>query len=192
VISLDCVLLSGPVHPAALPRNSGGAPFFREGAHFTASAQHCKTSYATADVNTKSCNLVFDSSSGCTSQAMPEGPRALGGQPAAPALFLRSTIYNYISLFYQNAAHNTHKEITKYTVKKIAFSAFTLLVGHREEHLACKNLVMGCWCGYLSGTKCRLFAYGPADVTAVPKPQHLLPHLNPYWFYLSSSWKRGC
>ena len=42
-----------------------------------------------------------------------------------------------------------------------------------------------------------LFAYGPADVTAIPKPHHLLPHLNPDWFYLSGtglprlSWKRG-
>ena len=24
---------------------------------------------------------------------------------------------------------------------------------------------MGCWCGYLSGARCRLFAYGPADAT---------------------------
>jgi len=23
-----------------------------------------------------------------------------------------------------------------------------------------------------------LFAYGPADATAIPKPHHLLPHLN--------------
>ena len=30
--------------------------------------------------------------------------------------------------------------------------------------------------------KCRLFAYGPADVTAIPKPDHLLPDLNPHWF----------
>jgi len=28
-------------------------------------------------------------------------------------------------------------------------------------------------------------AYGPADATAIPKPQHLLPHLNPDSFYLS-------
>jgi len=35
------------------------------------------------------------------------------------------------------------------------------------------------WCGYLSRTKCRLFAYGPADATATPKPHHLLPDLNP-------------
>ena len=31
---------------------------------------------------------------------------------------------------------------------------------------------------------CRLFAYGPADAPAIPKP-HLLPHLNADWFYLS-------
>jgi len=49
-----------------------------------------------------------------------------------------------------------------------AFSAVTLLVGHQEEHSACKNWVMGCWCGYLSGARCRLFAYGPADATAIP------------------------
>ena len=33
----------------------------------------------------------------------------------------------------------------------------------------------------------RLFAYGPADATATPKPHHLLPHLNPDWFYLSGT-----
>jgi len=42
-----------------------------------------------------------------------------------------------------------------------------------------------------------LFAYGSADATAILKPHHLLPHLNPDWFYLSGvglarlSWKRG-
>ena len=44
---------------------------------------------------------------------------------------------------------------------------------------------------------CRLFAYRPADATAIPKLHHLLRHLNPDWFYLSgaglprSSWKSG-
>jgi len=51
-----------------------------------------------------------------------------------------------------------------------AFCAFTLLVGRQEEHPACKNWVMRCWCGYLSGARCRLFAYGPADATASPNP----------------------
>jgi len=66
-----------------------------------------------------------------------------------------------------------------------AFSALTLLVGHQEQHPACKNWVMRCWCGYLSAARWRLFAYGPAHATATPKPYHLLPHLNPDWFYLS-------
>ena len=46
-----------------------------------------------------------------------------------------------------------------------AFSALTLLVGQQEGHPAWKkNWVVGCWCGYLSGARCRL-AYGPADAT---------------------------
>jgi len=44
----------------------------------------------------------------------------------------------------------------------------------------------GCWCGYLSGARCRLFAYGPADATTSQKTNHILPHLNPDWFYLSA------
>jgi len=71
-----------------------------------------------------------------------------------------------------------------------AFSALTLLVGCQE--------VMRCWCGYLSGARCRLFAYGPADATASPNPIISCLVLNPDWFYLSGtglprlSWKRGC
>ena len=45
------------------------------------------------------------------------------------------------------------------------FSALTLLVVWQEGHPACKNWAVGCWCGYLSGARCRL-AYGPADSTA--------------------------
>ena len=41
--------------------------------------------------------------------------------------------------------------------RKFAFSALTLLVGQQEGHPACKNIrVVGCWCGYLSGARCRL------------------------------------
>ena len=36
--------------------------------------------------------------------------------------------------------------------------------------------------------RCRLFAYGPADATAVLKPYRFLPHLNLDWFYLSGTW----
>jgi len=74
-----------------------------------------------------------------------------------------------------------------YFLEFYAFSALTLLVGHQEEHPACKNWLMGCWCGYLSGVMCRLFAYGLADATAISKLYHLLPYLNPDWFYLSGT-----
>ena len=50
-----------------------------------------------------------------------------------------------------------------------------------------ENWVVRCWCCYLSGARCRLFACGPADATAIPKPHHLLLHLNRYWFYLSDT-----
>ena len=84
-----------------------------------------------------------------------------------------------------------------YSLSTFVFSALTLLVGRQEEHPACKNWVTRCWCGYLSGVRCRLFAYGPANATVVPKPRYLLPHLNPDWFYLSGtgsprlSWKEA-
>jgi len=37
------------------------------------------------------------------------------------------------------------------------------------------------------GARCRLFAYGPADATTIPKPHLLLSDLNPDWFYLSGT-----
>ena len=46
-----------------------------------------------------------------------------------------------------------------------------------------KNWVMRCWHGYLSGARCRWFAYGPADATATPsslasfKSRMVLPFL---------------
>jgi len=50
-----------------------------------------------------------------------------------------------------------------------AFSALTLLSGCQEEHPACENWVMRCWCRwYLCGARCRLFAYDPADASGNP------------------------
>jgi len=43
-----------------------------------------------------------------------------------------------------------------------AFSALTLVAGRQEEHPACDGVVTG----YLSGVRCRLFAYALADSTA--------------------------
>ena len=91
-------------------------------------------------------------------------------------LFSFLIIINNFWIFWNRYCHNF-----------FAFSALTLLVGRQEELPACKNWVMRCWCGYLSGARCRLFAYGPTDATAIPKPHHLLPHLNPDWSYLSGT-----
>ena len=57
-----------------------------------------------------------------------------------------------------------------------ALSAFTLLVGWQEGHLACKNWVVGCWHGYLSGMRSR-FAHTPADITAT--------HCIMLWYWLT-------
>jgi len=38
-------------------------------------------------------------------------------------------------------------------------------LGGRKGIRPVKKRVVGCWCGYLSGARCRL-AYGPADATA--------------------------
>jgi len=43
-----------------------------------------------------------------------------------------------------------------------------LLIGQQERHPACKNWVVRCWHGCLSGARCKWFAYGPADATATP------------------------
>ena len=50
----------------------------------------------------------------------------------------------------------------------IAFSALTLLAGHQEDHMACENWMMRCWCDYMSGVKYKWFASGQANVTATP------------------------
>jgi len=47
-----------------------------------------------------------------------------------------------------------------------AFSGLTLLLGRQEER-PCKKFSVTCWHSYLSGARCRWFAYGPADATAI-------------------------
>jgi len=41
-------------------------------------------------------------------------------------------------------------------------------LGIRKTVWPVKNQVMRCWYGYLSGARCKWFAYGPADGTATP------------------------
>jgi len=72
-------------------------------------------------------------------------------------------------------------------VLEFAFSALTLMVGHQEEHLACKNLSDGCWHGYLSEMRCRWFACGRADATATRLSLVLLKSrmVLPFWCWLT-------
>jgi len=72
-------------------------------------------------------------------------------------------------------------------VMLIAFSALTLLVGCQEEHPVCKNWVMRCWRGCLSGVRCKWFAYGPADATATPSSLASLKSrmVEPFWCRLT-------
>ena len=48
---------------------------------------------------------------------------------------------------------------------------------------------MRCWCGYLSGARCRLFAYGPADALHSKTPSSLASFKSrlvlPFWHWLT-------
>jgi len=43
-------------------------------------------------------------------------------------------------------------------------------LGVRKSIRPVRNWVVRCWCGYLSGVRCRLFAYGPDDAIASQNP----------------------
>ena len=59
--------------------------------------------------------------------------------------------------------------VFEWRTKHLSFSALMLLVGQQEGHPACKKYgVMRCWRGYLSGARCKWFAYSSADATATP------------------------
>jgi len=61
---------------------------------------------------------------------------------------------------------NSHRLTAQFFITLYFLLCFDT-VGWASEISACKNFsVMKCWCGYLSGARCRLFAYGPADATA--------------------------
>jgi len=51
--------------------------------------------------------------------------------------------------------------------EQLAFRALTLLVGLQVGHPAWKNWVIRCWCGYLSGARCRLFASQPLIISCL-------------------------
>jgi len=93
------------------------------------------------------------------------------GAAASAAMFLFSTTISsssaHILLVQLSLFINFVVKIAILFTLTVSFavSALTLLVGWQEGHPACKNTLVGCWCGYLSGARCRL-ACGPADATA--------------------------
>jgi len=76
-----------------------------------------------------------------------------------------------------------------------AFSALPLLVGCQEEHPACNNERWGV--GVVICLQRGADCLHMVQLMPLPKPHHLLPYLNPDWFYLSGTglprlyWKRG-
>ena len=74
-----------------------------------------------------------------------------------------------------------------YCMLHFCFTVLTVLpsvlwhcwLGIRKSIQPVKNWMMRCWCGFLNGARWRLFAYGPADATAIQTPRHLSPDLNP-------------
>ena len=78
-----------------------------------------------------------------------------------------------------------------------ALCALTLFIGRREEHPACKKSSDGVLMLLSVCSKVQIVCIWSSWCHCMPKPRHLLPHLNPNWFYLSGtgsprlSWKRG-
>jgi len=118
----------------------------------------------------------------------PDAPPA--AQPTASKHCYQNTDTKFLMVSIVSGASWASSQ--RMNVRVLSTAQRTELIGFRFV------TVMSCWCGYLSGARCRLFAYGPADATAIPKHHHLLPHLNPDWLHLSVtslprlSWKRIC
>ena len=62
-------------------------------------------------------------------------------------------------------------------------------LGVRKSIRPVKNWVMRCWRGYLSGARCKWFAYSPAGATTIPSS---LASLTPHWFSLLLPAYPGC
>jgi len=66
-----------------------------------------------------------------------------------------------------------------------AFCALMLLVGRQEGHPACKNLSGGVLVWLSVWSDVQIVCIWSSSCHCISKPHHLLPHLNPDWFYLS-------
>ena len=65
----------------------------------------------------------------------------------------------WIGTFQKHLASTCGPVCLRHGMNSGQVSALTLLVGRQEEHLACKNWLVRCWCGYLAGARCRLFVW---------------------------------
>jgi len=80
------------------------------------------------------------------------------------------------------------------TVFRVDFLPWHCWLGIKNSIWPVRNWVIRCWCGYLSGARCKWFAYGPANATATP---FSLAPVKSRMVYLSGaglpglSWKRG-
>jgi len=64
-----------------------------------------------------------------------------------------------------------HIQVNNLLTTMHAFSALTPLVEWQEGHPACKNFVVGCWRGYLSGVwckRCRITVSGKLFTAIMP------------------------
>ena len=79
----------------------------------------------------------------CRARTMPSQPRArLPSQPE-------------IRRPYKAPTSVTHRQPCEINSSIDVLCALTLLVGRQEDHLACKNCGMMCWCGSLSKVRCK-------------------------------------
>jgi len=107
-------------------------------------------------------------------------------------------LWCHISEVTQYTHLSWHFITINWTNKQNAFSALTLLAGRQEEHLACKNWVMRCWCGYLSAARCRFdYLHMVQLMPLYPKTPSSPASVKSRPVYLSGtglprlSWKRG-
>jgi len=61
---------------------------------------------------------------------------------------------------------NSYYKIFTYSYTLYCLQCFDAVGWASEEHPACKNWLMRCWHGYLSGARCKWYAYGQADATS--------------------------
>jgi len=95
--------------------------------------------------------------------------------------YLTSGIQYHINVSSWDVFHRCYFELYFYDILNRLFMGI--------QKLCYRWWVMGCWCSYLSGARCRLFAYGPADATASQTPSSLASFKSrlvlPFWYQLN-------